>query len=353
MLQLRWIPFQIACAASFFGGALYFRRWLKQPLTLIYNEELEDASNFDLPSYYDRVEKKLIMVINRNLKIKKFLLNTSYSDKFESQVTSLIRYALISKVEDLDLSFWYDYGPDVEIVLDVSFFINSHLTRLKLSCDFPKPTHTVCWENLKSLSLSNLSLTEDFFQKILSGSPVLETFKLDNCYGDFWDLNITSNSVKIFEISGNRKFRVGHPCVTLEAPNIISLTIKGSLVLSPLQVFDVTSLVEANIDYYNEDDTGYDLSVDEEEEMIYRHVKILRRACGNELKLGKMCLEVKCSLFFWQILSLQALLFIYLRVNCKNSAYQIAGIVLTFLKVQVSSSMWETFGVKTVPKVND
>ncbi|GJR47078.1 hypothetical protein Tco_1315181 [Tanacetum coccineum] len=149
------------------------------------------------------------------------------------------------------------YGPDVEIVLDVSFFINSHLTHLKLSCEFPKPTHT-----------------------------------LDNCYGDFLDLNITSNSVKIFEIFGNRKFRVGHPCVTLEAPNILSLTIKGSLVLSPLQVFDVTSLVEANIDYYNEDDTGYDLFVDEEEEMIYRHVKILRRACGNELKLWKMCLEV-------------------------------------------------------------
>ncbi|GJV47538.1 zinc finger, CCHC-type containing protein [Tanacetum coccineum] len=263
MSQLRRIPFQIACAASVFGGALYFRRWLKQPLTLIYNEKLEDASTFDLPSYYDRV-------------------------------TDLIRYALRSKVEELDLSFWYDYGPDVEIVFDVSFFINSHLTHLNLSCDFPKPTDTVCWENLKSLSLSNLSLTEDFFQKILSGSPVLETFKLHDCYGEFWDLNITSNSVKTFEISGNRKFRAGHPCVTLEAPNILSLTIKGSLVLSQLQVFKVSSLVIANLDY-TEDDTG-DLSDTEEEEMINRHVKILQHARVKELNLGTRCLEVRARL---------------------------------------------------------
>ncbi|GKB88920.1 hypothetical protein Tco_0961192 [Tanacetum coccineum] len=110
------IPFQIACAASFFGGALYFRWWLKQPLTLIYNEKLEKASNFDLDSYFNKVEKRLIKVINRNLKIRKFLLHTSYDDKYESQVTSLIRYAVRSEVEELDLSFWLKCGPYVKLV---------------------------------------------------------------------------------------------------------------------------------------------------------------------------------------------------------------------------------------------
>ncbi|GJX33859.1 hypothetical protein Tco_0245416 [Tanacetum coccineum] len=110
---------QIKSGSSRFNTAKR-RGLLKQPLTLIYIEELEDASNFDLASYYDRVEKQLIKVINRNLKIKKFLLNTSYCDKYESWVTSLIRYALISKVEELDLSFWYDYVLGFDKLLTIN-----------------------------------------------------------------------------------------------------------------------------------------------------------------------------------------------------------------------------------------
>lgn len=296
MLQLRRNPFSVACAAAaLFGSAICFRQWLKQnqqPLSLIYDEKLEKASNFDLGSYYDKVEKKLIEISNRNLKLKKFLLNTSFDYKYESQVIRLIRYAVNSNVQELDLSFCFDYGPDVEIVLDESFFINSHLTHLKLSCAFPHPTHTVSWENLRSLSLSRLSLTEDFIQKILSGSPLLETFKLDNCDGDLWNLDITSNSVKNFEISGNRQFREGRIDVKLKAPNIVSLTIKGSLPLNQLLLFDVTSLVEANLDY-TEDDIG-DLSPTEEEEMIYRHLQDLTHV--KELKLGEICSEVRSRL---------------------------------------------------------
>ena len=37
--------------------------------------------------------------------------------------------------------------------------------------------------------------------------------------------------------------------ILVNAPDIISLTIEGSLLLSQLMLLDVTSLVEANLDY--------------------------------------------------------------------------------------------------------
>ena len=200
MLHGRWYPFPIAFGALLIGSAICFRRWLKQnqqPLSLIYNEKLEKASNFDLGSYFDKVEKKLIEISNRNLKLKKFLLHTSYHDQYELQVIRLIRYAFNCNVQELDLSFWAEGWLDAEILLYDLFFVNPHLTHLKLSCDFAHPTQRVSWENLKSLTLSKLSLTEEFIQNILSGTPLLETFKLDNCFGDLWEIDITKHLVKI------------------------------------------------------------------------------------------------------------------------------------------------------------
>ncbi|KAL6565293.1 hypothetical protein OROGR_002244 [Orobanche gracilis] len=61
-------------------------------------------------------------------RVKKFLLNTSYHDKYESQVIRLIHYAVNYNVQELDLSFWADGWPDVEIVLlDVTSLVEANL----------------------------------------------------------------------------------------------------------------------------------------------------------------------------------------------------------------------------------
>ncbi|GKA50160.1 hypothetical protein Tco_0743233 [Tanacetum coccineum] len=158
MLQLRWIPFQIACAASLFGSALYFRRWLKQkqqPLTLIYNEKLEKAANFDLGSYIDKVEKRLIKVINHNLKIKKFLLYTHYEGEYKSQVTRLIRYAVNSNVQELDLSFWSDDGWLKNVVLKFNW-------RLFVSGGFSEWGRIVGMERKHCFIKLDISTCDDF-----------------------------------------------------------------------------------------------------------------------------------------------------------------------------------------------
>ena len=51
--------------------------------------------------------------------------------------------------------------------------------------------------------------------------------------------------------------------ILVNAPNIILLTIEGSLQLSQLMLLDVTSLVEANLDY-TKDDIGFFSATEEE-----------------------------------------------------------------------------------------
>ena len=87
------------------------------------------------------------------------------------------------------------------IVLDELLFICSHITHLELACALVNPTGAFSWKNLNSLSLSTMDLNNHMVQNILSGSPLLETFKLNEYYG-FSEFNFTSKSVKKFVISG-------------------------------------------------------------------------------------------------------------------------------------------------------
>nr|GEZ96466.1 hypothetical protein [Tanacetum cinerariifolium] len=81
--------------------------------------------------------------------------------------------------------------------------------------------------NLGKAECSNYML-----EKILSGSPCLETLELNNCYG-YRRINVTSKSINELVFSGynsdyeidlNKDYIV---CVKINAPYISSLTIEG------------------------------------------------------------------------------------------------------------------------------
>nr|GEY81406.1 hypothetical protein [Tanacetum cinerariifolium] len=142
------------------------------------------------------------------------------------------------------------------------------------------------WKNLRSLSLSNVNLNEGMIQNIFSGSPVLETLEFEEC-GGFKQLDITSKSVKNFVFSGGSTlmYEDVYP-LDLNAPNILSLTIKGGSLLQMIWLIDVSSLVEANLD--NDDDVW--ITEYAEEDMLQLLVQRLSHV--KHLKLGIMLLEV-------------------------------------------------------------
>nr|GEW89493.1 ribonuclease H-like domain-containing protein [Tanacetum cinerariifolium] len=80
------------------------------------------------------------------------------------------------------------------------------------------------WGGLESLCITCGGLDEDMLEKILSGSPCLETLNLDNCYG-YRRINITSKSVKKFVFSGyDSNQEIGDTdyidCIQINAPYI-------------------------------------------------------------------------------------------------------------------------------------
>ncbi|GKE15056.1 F-box protein-like protein [Tanacetum coccineum] len=268
--------------------------WTLLPYIILLNGDNNDDDDEYRHVFFSLVDKAITQ--SRHLKLKKFQLSTSYDCRFESQVNNWIHYAISCNVKDLDLSLW-DYA---RIVLDGLFFTNSQFTHLKLSCNFVNPTGAFGWNNLKSLSLSEVELNENLIQNILSGSPLLQTFKLIDCYGRLEELNITSESVQNFVISGDNRlgYKYKH-CppehVYLNAPNILSLTIRG-IYMWELYLTDVSSLVEANLDYINNDYNSISWSEDyedDEEYIMLKHYMLQLNWCHPLSRLGvvPLCIE--------------------------------------------------------------
>nr|GEW69771.1 hypothetical protein [Tanacetum cinerariifolium] len=96
-------------------------------------------------------------------------------------------------------------------------------------------------------------------EKILSGSPCLESLKLNDCYG-YKRIDITSKSVRKLVFSGyispqcylcqiDPDEEAYIDCVRINAPYISSLTIEKGLFLRELVLLNVSSLVKADLDY--------------------------------------------------------------------------------------------------------
>ncbi|GKB22205.1 F-box protein-like protein [Tanacetum coccineum] len=153
---------------------------------------------------------------------------------------------------DLDLSILNKFS-EVEFVLDQFFFVNSSFTRLRLDdCVFKiNPTGALSWRNLNRLFIPKGKLDEGLIKNILSGSPLLETLELYRCYG-FGRIDITSKSVKKLVIGGysdpEDEVDLTH-IVEINAPHIMSLQIILDFSLWKLVLLNVSSLVEAELDY--------------------------------------------------------------------------------------------------------
>ncbi|KAK1420397.1 hypothetical protein QVD17_21957 [Tagetes erecta] len=259
--------------------------WTSVPnLIFVHHGENHPRSDF-----YSFVDKTLAQCCQ--LKLKKFIVSSSYDYRFESQVNNWIHHAIDCNVEELDLTLW-NLECEAEFLLDQFFFVNSCFTDLTLSGCIFNPTGVISWKKLRTLSISHGNLDEDLIENILSGCPVLETLVLDNCYG-YRRLNIASKSVKSLVFSG---YMVPDDVsddladvIEIDAPYILSLTIQDDLLLWKLLLLNVSSLVEADLDYTK---CGhYETTPKEaEEEMLKGFILNLHHV--KELRIGIFCFKV-------------------------------------------------------------
>ncbi|GJX69132.1 ribonuclease H-like domain-containing protein [Tanacetum coccineum] len=179
-----------------------------------------------------------------------------YISFIDNTLNYWIRYAISRNVEDVDLRLWEVVVGGRFSYEDELLFNASCITRMTLSfCLFDPPNGGISWERLECLCLCCVTLDEDMIQKILSGSPCMESLELKNCYG-YRRIDVTSKSVKKLVFCKYNSYReiCTHEeayidCVKINAPYISSLTIEDKLVLRELVLLDVSSLIKAELDY--------------------------------------------------------------------------------------------------------
>nr|GEU84500.1 mitochondrial Rho GTPase 1-like [Tanacetum cinerariifolium] len=216
-----------------------------------------------------------------NLNLKRFKLYINYinipfegrskhinyysvvNSEFKLQANRWIRYAISRNVEDVDLWLHLRVGQEEFTFEDEIFFKTSCITRMTLSYfRFNPPNGAISWERLECLFLYNVALDEDMIEKILSGSPFLESLELKKCHG-YRRIDVTSRSVKklVFSDYYYRIYGDYIDCIKINAPYISSLTINGYFELDPV-LLDVSSLIKAELDYSIDagmsDDTTYE-----------------------------------------------------------------------------------------------
>ncbi|KAL8255986.1 hypothetical protein R6Q59_031053 [Mikania micrantha] len=212
----------------------------------------------------------LVEILSRLPATKDAIKTGTLSKRWKNLWTSVSNLIFVHHDEDnlqLSLTFW-NMECEAEFLLDQFFFINSCFTDLTLSG----------YKNL--------------IDNILSGSPVLETLVLDNCYG-YRRLDITSKSVKNLVFSG---YMIPDDVsddladvIEINAPNILSLTIQDDLLLWKLLLVNVYYLVEADLDYTK--GGHYDTNPKQaEEDMLKEFILNLRHV--KELKIGIFCFKV-------------------------------------------------------------
>nr|GEY94813.1 hypothetical protein [Tanacetum cinerariifolium] len=125
---------------------------------------------------------------------------------------------------------------------DEVFWDNLNALRMKLSRCVLKPPNGR--GNLKFLCIRYMKLDEDSIGNILSGSPCMETLELYWCNG-VRRIDVASNNVKNLVLSDYGYVGPGYiDTLEINAPYILSLTIKGNLDLEKILLLNISSLIK-------------------------------------------------------------------------------------------------------------
>ncbi|KAK2452819.1 F-box/FBD/LRR-repeat protein [Trifolium repens] len=180
------------------------KKWSTQS-NLVFDSQCVSAASSEDPSV---IKIKFLRIIDHVLllhsgPINKVKISDSGYDLIDmNSVADIDRWILhLTKrsIKKLVLDFWLE---EQYYKIPWCLFSCQSLHRLSLySCSLKPPMAFEGFRNLKSLALGQITMTQDAFEILISGSPLLEKLKLVDFDG-FTQINIHAPNIKFIEIIG-------------------------------------------------------------------------------------------------------------------------------------------------------
>ncbi|KAH7842554.1 hypothetical protein Vadar_006661 [Vaccinium darrowii] len=233
-------------------------------------------------------------------KIKKFGVKFVYEPEYDPNVELWTQFATAKGVEEFQLDF-YDLsgGWEGDCLLPQLLYTNSSFKALQFQQCNVMPNGVVRWNSLKKLLIGCAELSEDVIQNILAGCPVLEILELYGFHG-FNRLHISNASVKKLilrngydEVEVREEYQIGggyHCLLEISAPHLHSLEILDNLRDKICRLGDVSSLVDAKLNFFVMQSWGPDYYYEMCENMLKGLLQSLVHV--KKITLGSWAIEV-------------------------------------------------------------
>ncbi|CAH9078980.1 unnamed protein product [Cuscuta europaea] len=230
-----------------------------------------------------------IIATRRGNYLEKLKVSFEYEDCFATDVDNWLEFAIKNKVEEFTLRT--NYSKDLYILPEM-MYCNLSLTSLSLEGCILDPERTIVWSSLTKLELSRVDLPEYVVEKILSGSPVLNSLELSMCWG-FTCLEINSKNLNKLVVSESEEEEGSEPFLQISAPYLKDLNLWLCPTQSQLKLKNISSLVSASFNYSDPFGhlTSEDVSNTKEVFEKIEHVKELHLGPGPVKALAALVLN--------------------------------------------------------------
>ncbi|KAL3634923.1 hypothetical protein CASFOL_021977 [Castilleja foliolosa] len=171
--------------------------------------------------FWSFVDKTLRRYLDQNLSLQKFLVDIHYNVDLVLLHKWIPLLIMNMGISSFTLNFsWSNKAP---YSLPLVVFQSESLVELHLQqCDLKilESTYNVMLKNLQTLRLKGVGITDEIFEKILSGCPLIENLDLLFCFG-FKSITLHKHHiVKDFGFSGNGQIIEIENTHTLESVRI-------------------------------------------------------------------------------------------------------------------------------------
>jgi len=180
------------------------KKWSTQP-DLVFDKQCVSAAVSQDPSV---IENKFVRTIDHVLllhsgPINKFMISDSDCDLLGvnsmADIDRWILHLTSRSIKNFELDIWFEQRYKIPWCL----FSCQSLHHLNLYCCSLKPPKMFeGFKNLKSLELQLVTVAQDAFENLISGSPLLEKLVLTDVDG-FTQINIHAPNIKYVQIGGN------------------------------------------------------------------------------------------------------------------------------------------------------
>ncbi|KAL8549975.1 hypothetical protein ACS0TY_008702 [Phlomoides rotata] len=254
---LSFLPMRDVVSTTFLSKR-WENLWTILPI-LNFSDIIRDRSHNDQHRVRNFVNRALLFW--KGTKLKKFTIDIEHGfDKsLAGDMDLWLRFVVENKVEELNLRLPYKGVENLEVDNEDLYrapqCLNSCSSLRKLSlfgCNLL--VHgSVSWNQLKNLSMEGFCFSEGMINRILSGTPQLEVFRLCLVESNA-NLNIRSKCLKKLKIIKHLFYRGEQPSLDsvlrICCPNLETLKISG-VFYGKCLFTNVSSLTDATLDLYD------------------------------------------------------------------------------------------------------